>query len=95
VQGFLNAVEGVKCIYNLTEEDIEYIELGFEQLNITTLRIVDRREDSIDRLNQIIAGHQLINTLEENLSFWCLLLLLALFYYFPLNFVTFGNVFPK
>jgi hypothetical protein len=45
------------------------------------------------RLNQIITGHQLVSTLEENLSFWVLLLLLAFFYYFPLNFVTFGNVF--
>jgi hypothetical protein len=25
VQGFLNAIEEVKCIYNLTEDDIEYL----------------------------------------------------------------------
>jgi hypothetical protein len=95
VQGFLHAIEEVKCIYNLTEEDIEYLELGFEQLNTSTLRIVDRREDSMGRLRQIMAGHQLVGTLEDNLSFWVLLLLLACCFYLPLNFVTFGNVFCK
>lgn len=43
IQGFLQSIEEVKCLYNLTEEDIDYLELGFEQLNKTTLRIIDRK----------------------------------------------------
>ncbi len=95
MQGFLHAIEEVKCIYNLTEDDIEYLELGFEQLNTSTLRIVDRREDSMGRLRQIMAGHQLVGTLEDNLSFWILLLLLACCFYLPLNYLSFGNIFTK
>lgn len=74
---------------------MEFLEVGFEQLNMTTLGIIERREDTEERINQIISCHQLLSNLEDNVSFWVLRMLLIFLFFFPLNYLSFGNIFCK
>jgi hypothetical protein len=62
---------------------------------MTTLGIIERKEDTEERINQIISCHQLLSNLEDNVSFWVLRLLLIFLFFFPLNYLSFGNIFCK
>ena len=74
---------------------MEFLEVGFQQLNMTTLGIIERKEETEERINQIISCHQLLSNLEDNVSFWVLRLLLIFLFFFPLNYLSFGYIFCK
>lgn len=57
---------------------------------MTTLGIIERKEETEEKINQIISCHQLLSNLEDNVSFWVLRLLLIFLFFFPLNYLSFG-----
>ena len=59
---------------------------------MTTLRLLDHREDIPRKLDQIIAGNQLFQALEENLALWTVWLSTSVLCFFPFNYLTFDNI---
>lgn len=60
---------------------------------MTTLKIVGEGVDTRKKLNQIIAGHQLVTAFEEDIILWIILSITIISCFFPFNYITFGELF--
>lgn len=59
---------------------------------MTTLRLIDHHEDIPRKLDQIIAGNELFNGLQENMALWFGWICTISLCYFPFNYLTFDNI---
>lgn len=91
-QGFLEAVTDLRCVWGVTEKDLKYLEQGFEQLGMATLRLINHNEDVPRKLDQIIAGNELFNGLQEIMALWFAWISTVCLCYFPFNYLTFDNI---
>ena len=87
-------MEGIRCLYNVKDEDLDYLGLGYSQMGLPPLKIADRLEDTAGRLRQMLGTHLMMQGLEESVALWLLGLMLTILCLFPFNFFSFGHIYP-